>query len=237
MVGGELRRLSDIGAATALQLRLLARQSEAEEGRGQSGRVHREWDSVSLILQAWLGGNAKDFDVIHLSGWMFKFSVFCKNVGFMIYMLKSHSCKSFAIFFHLWSGGGPNWRKDHSLWLQEQDAEWHLVGSKSKKSYADVAKSSIKNQFSCAYLTPPTMLPGSSSPLVEFSRVPPGFQSFALLLNLSKDPSTLVPMASKVGSERRMFRCRSQSRLCLRLQFQIQTLILPLIQRLQIRPA
>ena len=62
----------------------------------------------------------------------------------MVYKLKSHSCKSFAIFFHLWSGGGPNWRKDHSLWLQEQDAEWHLVGSKSKKSYADVAKSSVK---------------------------------------------------------------------------------------------
>jgi len=30
-------------------------------------------DSVSLILQACLGGNAKDFRVIHLSGWMFKF--------------------------------------------------------------------------------------------------------------------------------------------------------------------
>jgi len=41
-------------------------------------------DSISLILQACLGGNAKDFDVIHLSGWMFKFSIFCKNVGFMI---------------------------------------------------------------------------------------------------------------------------------------------------------
>ena len=134
-------------------------------------------DSVSLILQACLGGNAKDFVVIHLSGWMFKFSVSCKNVGFMVYKLKSHSCKSFAIFFHLWSGGGPNWRKDHSLWLQEQDAEWHLVGSKSKKSYADVAKSSVKklvflrlsypSNYASRFLEPPSrVFPSPSRPSI-----------------------------------------------------------------------
>jgi len=58
-------------------------------------------DSVSLILQACLGGIAKNFNVIHLSGWMFSFSVSCKNFGFMIYKLRSFSCKTFAIFFHL----------------------------------------------------------------------------------------------------------------------------------------
>jgi hypothetical protein len=99
-------------------------------------------DSVSLILQACFGG--KEYNVTHLSGWMFKFSISCKNVAFMINNLKSHSFKTFLIFFHLWSGGGPNWRKDFTLWQQEQDAKWNLVGSKSKKSYADIAKSNIK---------------------------------------------------------------------------------------------
>jgi hypothetical protein len=66
-----------------------------------------------------------------------QFLVSCKNVGFMIYKLKSFSCKSFAIFFHLWSGGGPNWQRDYELWCHEQQSEWTLVGSKSKKSFAD----------------------------------------------------------------------------------------------------
>jgi hypothetical protein len=98
-------------------------------------------DSVSMMLQACLGGNAKDYNVFHLSGWMFKFSVSCKDVGFMIYKLKSFSCKPFRIFFHLYGEGGPNWRRDYELWHEEQEAEWHIVGPKSKKSYSDVVRS------------------------------------------------------------------------------------------------
>lgn len=101
-------------------------------------------DSVSLILQACLGGNAKDYNVFHLSGWMFCFTVSSKNVGFMVHKLKSFICKSFAIFFFLWSGGGPNWRREFELWCAEQDAEWTVVGSRSqakKKSYAEIIKS------------------------------------------------------------------------------------------------
>lgn len=45
-------------------------------------------DSVGLILQACLGGVAKNFNVFHLSGWMFSFSVSCKNVGFMVTTLR-----------------------------------------------------------------------------------------------------------------------------------------------------
>lgn len=59
----------------------------------------------------------------------------------MIYKLKCFSCKTYAIFFHLWSGGGPNWRRDYDLWPSEQEAKWTLVGSKSKESFADVARS------------------------------------------------------------------------------------------------
>lgn len=69
------------------------------------------------------------------------FTVSCKNVGIMIYKLKSFSCKSFAAFFHLWSGGSPNWRREYDLWCYEQDVEWTTVGSKIKKSFAKVVRS------------------------------------------------------------------------------------------------
>lgn len=91
-------------------------------------------DSVGLILQSCLGGSAKNFHVLHLSGWMFSFSVSCKNVGIMIHKLRSFSFKFFAIFFHLWSGGGPNWQKEYERWCHEQDVEWHLVEKRKKKN-------------------------------------------------------------------------------------------------------
>lgn len=90
-------------------------------------------DSVGLILQSCLGGSAKNYNVLHLLGWMVSFSVTCKNVGIMIHKLKSFSCKSFAIFFYLWSGGGPNWQREYERWCHEQEAEWHLVGKKKKE--------------------------------------------------------------------------------------------------------
>lgn len=76
-------------------------------------------DSVSLILQATLGGFAKDFHVSFLSGWMFQFKVSCKDVGFMVHKFKSFSCKKYSIFFFLWGNGGPNWRRDLAIWCQE----------------------------------------------------------------------------------------------------------------------
>lgn len=90
-------------------------------------------DSVSLILQATLGGRAEDFHVVHLAGWMFRFSVSSKEVGFWIYKLHKFLCKQFAILFFLWGNGGPNWRRDLALWESEQEAEWTTVGSKGKK--------------------------------------------------------------------------------------------------------
>jgi hypothetical protein len=89
-----------------------------------------------LILQSCLGGIAKDFNVFHLSGWMFSFSISCKHVGFMVRNLKSFACKSFAIFFFLWSDGGPNWRKEYALWCKEEEAQWTTVGSKKSPSFS-----------------------------------------------------------------------------------------------------
>jgi hypothetical protein len=77
----------------------------------------------------------------------------------MIYKLKSFSCKVFAIFFHLWSGGGPNWHKDFELLCSEQEAKWTLVGSKFKNSYVDAVRSkpSGKNPSFYACNIPRTM--------------------------------------------------------------------------------
>lgn len=112
-------------------------------------------DSVGLILQTCLGGVAKDFQVIHLSGWMYRFSISCKEVGFLIYKLRSFICKLFAIFFFLWGGDGPNWKRELDLSNQEQEAEWTTVGI--KKTYADVVRSPPKNShdlLSCVSIIP-----------------------------------------------------------------------------------
>ena len=96
-------------------------------------------DSVGLILQSCIGGVAKDFQVMHLSRWMYRFSISRKEVGFLIYKFKSFICKNFAVFFFLWGNGRPNWKRELDLWNQEQQAEWTTVGT--KKSYADVVRS------------------------------------------------------------------------------------------------
>jgi len=70
--------------------------------------IYLNEDLVGLLLQLCLGGCNNDFDVKHLSGWMYCFSVSYKKVGFMIKNLKSFSYKTFVIFFYLWANGGPN---------------------------------------------------------------------------------------------------------------------------------
>lgn len=77
--------------------------------------IHLNLDSVGLILQSCIGGVAKDFRVIHLSGWMYHFTISCKEVGFLIYKLKSFICKNFAVLFFLWGNGGQNWKRELDL--------------------------------------------------------------------------------------------------------------------------
>jgi hypothetical protein len=86
-------------------------------------------DSVSLILQSCSGGVAKDFKVAHLSGMCFRFLVFSKSVGFLVYNLKFYKCPKFAAFFDLWGDGGPNWIREHHRCLEESEASWTYVGS------------------------------------------------------------------------------------------------------------
>lgn len=75
---------------------------------------------------------------------MYHFTISCKDASFLIYKLKSFSCKIFAMFFLLWGNGGPNWKRYLDIWIQEQEAEWTLVGA--RKSYADVVHAPPKHQ-------------------------------------------------------------------------------------------
>lgn len=96
---------------------------------------------MSLILQAVLGGVAKEFRVSHQSEWMFRFSVASKKVGLMVHHLSKFACKSFAIFFTLWRDGAPDYVRELKKWNHEQDLEWsppHHLKTKFKKSYASV---------------------------------------------------------------------------------------------------
>ena len=61
--------------------------------------------SVSVILQATIGGLAGDFDVLALGDRFFRFSVSSRLVGFHIFKLRSFECSLFKIFFHLWGNG------------------------------------------------------------------------------------------------------------------------------------
>jgi hypothetical protein len=84
-------------------------------------------ESVALILQSCVGGQATDFWVQVLSGWCFRFVVCSKDVGFWTSSLKSFSCKSFGVHSSLWSNGGPNWKREYAIWMDLQGHEWTTV--------------------------------------------------------------------------------------------------------------
>jgi hypothetical protein len=79
-----------------------------------------------------LDGNAQDFRVVQLDDRVFRFSVFSKLVGFLISHLRSFECLEFKVFFHLWHGGGPNYRKELQNWKAEQATEWVQAASHNR---------------------------------------------------------------------------------------------------------
>ncbi|CAN6230176.1 unnamed protein product [Urochloa humidicola] len=118
-------------------------------------------DSVALILQSVLGGNAPNFRVVHQTAWVFRFSVAGKNVGIMVHRLGKFICKSFALHFTLWRNGGPDWFREKAIWDKEQEAEWKPARRSARKtplptihhprpakpfarSYADAAAQPVK---------------------------------------------------------------------------------------------
>jgi hypothetical protein len=90
-------------------------------------------DSVAIALESAIGGFCGSLNVQPISERVFTFRVASKNVGFHIIDMRWFSCNKFKCFFHLWSDGGPNWRREFSSWQKECAQEWTLV-SPSKRT-------------------------------------------------------------------------------------------------------
>lgn len=60
---------------------------------------------VGFLLQATIGGVAKDFEVLPLSDRVFCFSVSLSGVGFHVVKLHSFECSLYKVYFHVWSNG------------------------------------------------------------------------------------------------------------------------------------
>jgi hypothetical protein len=60
-------------------------------------------------------------------------------VGIFIRRLVSFECSLFKLYFHLWGGGGPNWRSEFSAFTREEALSWtsnnRTLISAVKKSY------------------------------------------------------------------------------------------------------
>lgn len=98
--------------------------------------------TVSLILQAAIGGSAPHFKVSCLNDRTFKFFISSKPERFFVHNLRSFSYDLFSLFFHLWGSGGPNWRMEFCLFQEEERVSWTAARSTStRKSFADVVKS------------------------------------------------------------------------------------------------
>jgi hypothetical protein len=82
---------------------------------------------VGIAIQSCLGGNGNDLHITHIRDQIFKITVVSKAVGFMIYNLRSFSCKSFLCYFHLWGSSAPNWQREFNDWISEQSQDWQIV--------------------------------------------------------------------------------------------------------------
>lgn len=94
-------------------------------------------DSASLILQAYIGGSTRDFNLLHRKDWCFRFSVSYKKVAFMVLRIGKVVSKLFRLHFALWRGGRPNHLVEFHRCQVCQEEEWTVVSSRKNKSYAD----------------------------------------------------------------------------------------------------
>lgn len=90
--------------------------------------------SVARILQSVIGRVSDGFRVLPLADRVFRFSVSFQEVGFHIYNLRSYTCSSFKLFFHLWHSGGPNFRREYQAWEAEQSAQWIQIAKRRNAS-------------------------------------------------------------------------------------------------------
>ena len=61
---------------------------------------------MGLILQSILGGVASEFAAVEIQDWMFKFTVFSRDVGLMVYKLGVVTNPTCKLAFNLWNERG-----------------------------------------------------------------------------------------------------------------------------------
>lgn len=132
--------------------------------------------SVGLILQATIDGNASLFEVSALGGRAFRFMVATKVAGLFIHRLGFFECDLYKVFFHLWGHGGPNWRREFKLFLEEERVSWQPPPSSrlsSRPSYADMAHQPALKILPCLTGANANAVPlGSDSLLTGANAVP-----------------------------------------------------------------
>lgn len=102
-------------------------------------RLTEEW--VDSALSAVLGGNSSSFHPLSLDDRIFRFSVSCKKVGFLVLHLSSLSCVEFKLGFFLYNDSGFQSALDFSLSDSGPTYDWVEVGHKNAKhSYAQAVK-------------------------------------------------------------------------------------------------
>ena len=147
-------------------------------------------DSVSLALEAATGGFCNDLKVSAIRDRVFSFTVSSKQVGFLLVARKFYSCPQFKCYYHLWGFGGPNWRRELSIWQHECAGEWILANRRSRslvtrqrqKPYRPLAhplRLANPSSSSSADLptpgspaVPPSPAPSPTVPLIRFGSLP-----------------------------------------------------------------
>lgn len=102
-------------------------------------RLTEDW--VDFGLNVALGGNPSTFRPFQLDDHVFRFSVSCKKVGFLVLKLKNFSCSDFKLGFFIYNDAGFRDAITFILLDSEPVYDWVQVKSrKNKSSYADVVK-------------------------------------------------------------------------------------------------
>jgi len=98
--------------------------------------------NVGLILQSILGGVASEFAVVEIQDWKFKFTVFSRDVGLLVYKLGIVSNPVFKLAFNLWNERGMHLANSFIAdATSTQHPRVHVLSKKDKRSYAEIARS------------------------------------------------------------------------------------------------
>lgn len=100
-------------------------------------------ESVGACLSSILGGTSNNFAPLQLDAQIFRFSVSCKRVGFLVLQLDFFACESFKRAFHLCNDLGFQAALSFSKMDSGPSFSWTAVTHKKKKfsSYADAVHS------------------------------------------------------------------------------------------------